>query len=155
MSKTLATVGVPPVTLIAPPLTSSLPAASRLIVIVLSRLSPKTLSVPVPGLNCAGCRVGGYGRRGKHTGRQRGAGEHPAHRARQVAVKCCFHRFSIAGSRSAGCRSGCGGWVLAPGSVGVRTPVWIGGFGLSCGVDRLDRRSDAPCLGTALEDVGQ
>ena len=53
ISAVLATVGVPPRTCTAPPLTRILPAASRLIVIVLSRLSPKTVSVPVPGLNGA------------------------------------------------------------------------------------------------------
>ena len=42
----LATVGVPPMTATAPPFTRILPAASRLIVIELLRLSPDTLSVP-------------------------------------------------------------------------------------------------------------
>ena len=42
----LATVGVPPVTATAPPFTRMLPAASRLIVIELSRLSPDTVSAP-------------------------------------------------------------------------------------------------------------
>src|SRR5687768_1187196 len=49
----LATVGVPPEIAIAPLLTRSLPAASRLIVIVLSALSPNTLSTPDPGLKVA------------------------------------------------------------------------------------------------------
>ena len=43
---TLATVGVPPVTATAPPLTRSWPAALRLTVMLLSRLSPKTVNVP-------------------------------------------------------------------------------------------------------------
>ena len=43
----LATVAVPPRTGTAPPLTRIFPAASRLIVIVLLALSPKTLSVPL------------------------------------------------------------------------------------------------------------
>jgi hypothetical protein len=42
----LATFGEPPLTVTAPPLTRILPAASRLTVIVLSRLSPNTDSVP-------------------------------------------------------------------------------------------------------------
>ena len=46
ISEVLATVGVPPTTATAPPLTRILPAASRLIVIVLSRASPVTVSVP-------------------------------------------------------------------------------------------------------------
>ena len=46
MSEVLATVGVPPATLTAPPLTRIWPAALRLIVIELSRLSPNTESVP-------------------------------------------------------------------------------------------------------------
>ena len=46
MSEVLATVGVPPTTAMAPPLTRILPAASRLTVMLLLRLSPNTLSVP-------------------------------------------------------------------------------------------------------------
>ena len=42
----LATVGVPPTTATAPPLTRILPAASRLIAIVLSAASPNTVSTP-------------------------------------------------------------------------------------------------------------
>jgi hypothetical protein len=43
-----ATVGVPPWTDTAPPLMRMLPAALRLVVIVLSRLSPVVVSTPVP-----------------------------------------------------------------------------------------------------------
>ena len=43
----LATVGVPPMTETAPPLTRIVPAASRLTVMLLSRLSPLTLSTPL------------------------------------------------------------------------------------------------------------
>ncbi len=46
ISDVLATVGVPPMTGTAPPLTRILPAASRLIVSELSRLSPVALSTP-------------------------------------------------------------------------------------------------------------
>ena len=42
----LATVGVPPTTVTAPPFTRIFPAASRLITIVLSRQSPITVSTP-------------------------------------------------------------------------------------------------------------
>ncbi len=49
----MATVGVPPWTATAPPLTRILPAASRLTVMVLSRLSPNTVSTPVLGENVA------------------------------------------------------------------------------------------------------
>ena len=42
----LATVGVPPMTAIAPPFTRILPAASRLTTIELSALSPNTVSTP-------------------------------------------------------------------------------------------------------------
>src|SRR5262245_6668904 len=49
----LATVGEPPITGTAPPLTRMLPAALRLIVMVLFRLSPKTVSVPLDGKNDA------------------------------------------------------------------------------------------------------
>jgi hypothetical protein len=52
ISETLATVGVSPLTRTAP-LTSSCPAALRLIVSELSRLSPKTVSTPEPGLKLA------------------------------------------------------------------------------------------------------
>ena len=45
----LATVGVPPVTATAPPLTRIWPAALRLTSMVLSRLSPKTVRVPAAG----------------------------------------------------------------------------------------------------------
>src|SRR5829696_6829596 len=47
ISAVLATVGVPPETETAPPLTSSVPAALRLMTIVLAALSPDTLSVPL------------------------------------------------------------------------------------------------------------
>jgi len=47
MREVLATVGVPPATVMAPPLTRSLPAASRLTVMLLPALSPSTLSVPL------------------------------------------------------------------------------------------------------------
>ena len=47
MSVVLATVGVPPETGTAPLLTRMLPAASRLMVIVLAPLSPKTVSTPL------------------------------------------------------------------------------------------------------------
>src|SRR5215213_9269938 len=53
MRAVLATVGVPPDTVIAPLLTRIAPAASRLIVMVLSRLSPDTVRTPVPGLKVA------------------------------------------------------------------------------------------------------
>src|SRR5262249_32838988 len=45
----LATVGVPPSTVTAPLLTRIFPAASRLMVMVLSRASPKTDRTPPPG----------------------------------------------------------------------------------------------------------
>src|SRR3954462_9941794 len=48
MSDVLATVGVPPTTRMAPPLTRSVPAASWLTVMLLFRASPKMLSAP-PG----------------------------------------------------------------------------------------------------------
>src|SRR5262245_33040392 len=51
MVATVATVGVPPATATAPPLTRMLPAALRVMAIVLSRLSPKTLNTPVLGRN--------------------------------------------------------------------------------------------------------
>ena len=47
ISAVLATVGVPPKTGTAPPLTRIAPAALRLISIVLAALSPNTLSVPL------------------------------------------------------------------------------------------------------------
>ena len=47
ITEVLATVGVPPTTATAPPLTRILPAALRLTVMLLSRLSPVTLSVPL------------------------------------------------------------------------------------------------------------
>ena len=50
---TLATVGVPPRTGTAPPLTRISPAALRLIWMLLSRLSPSTLSTPLDAENCA------------------------------------------------------------------------------------------------------
>src|SRR5262249_14109800 len=53
MVEVLATVGVPPRTATAPLLTRILPAASRLIVIVLSAASPKTERVPPPGVKNA------------------------------------------------------------------------------------------------------
>ena len=46
ISAVLATVGVPPTTVTAPPLTRIFPAASRLTAMLLSRVSPNTLSVP-------------------------------------------------------------------------------------------------------------
>ena len=49
----LATVGVPPTTATAPPLTRIVPAALREIVIELSALSPRTVSTPVLGVNVA------------------------------------------------------------------------------------------------------
>ena len=51
ISATLATVGVPPATEIAPLLTLIFPAASRARVSVLSRLSPRTVSTPVAADN--------------------------------------------------------------------------------------------------------
>src|SRR5262249_55719908 len=53
MSAVLATVGVPPVTVTAPPLTRILPAASRLMVIVLSCASPKTVRMLALGRKVA------------------------------------------------------------------------------------------------------
>src|SRR5436190_20773984 len=53
MSAVFATVGVPPKTLTAPPLTRIFPAALRLMVILLSRLSPNTLKTPAVGKNVA------------------------------------------------------------------------------------------------------
>ena len=47
ISAVLATVGVPPVTATAPPLTRILPAASRLTTIELLAASPKTVSTPL------------------------------------------------------------------------------------------------------------
>src|SRR4051794_41829759 len=47
MSGVLPTAAAPPATVTAPPLTRSLPAASRLTVMLLLRLSPNTLSVPL------------------------------------------------------------------------------------------------------------
>ena len=47
MKVVLATVGVPPAMGIAPLFTRIVPAASRLIVIVLAPLSPKTVSTPL------------------------------------------------------------------------------------------------------------
>ena len=49
----LATVGVPPVTATAPPLMRIVPAASRLSVMVLSRLSPKAVRTCADGLKVA------------------------------------------------------------------------------------------------------
>jgi hypothetical protein len=49
----LATVGVPPWTTTAPPLTRMAPAASRLVVITLSRVSPISVSTPVAGMKLA------------------------------------------------------------------------------------------------------
>lgn len=49
----LATVGVPPRTVTAPPFTRMLPAALRLIVIVLGSASPKTVNWPDDGLKLA------------------------------------------------------------------------------------------------------
>ncbi len=49
----LATVGEPPTTWTAPPLTRSWPAALRLISMLLSRPSPKTVSTPALALNVA------------------------------------------------------------------------------------------------------
>ena len=46
ISAVLATVGVPPVTAIAPPFTRIFPAASRLIVIELLAASPNTVRTP-------------------------------------------------------------------------------------------------------------
>jgi hypothetical protein len=46
ISEVLATVGVPPVTATAPLFTRILPAASRLIVIVLLAVSPNTVRTP-------------------------------------------------------------------------------------------------------------
>ncbi len=53
ISAVLATVGEPPWTATAPLLTRILPAASRLIAIVLLAPSPYTVSTPLPGLNVA------------------------------------------------------------------------------------------------------
>src|SRR5262245_6943686 len=53
MSAVLATVGVPPVTCTAPPLTRIVPARLRLTVIVLLRASPKTVSVADDGRKVA------------------------------------------------------------------------------------------------------
>ena len=73
----LATVGVPPMTATAPPLTRILPAASRLIAIVLSRLSPITVSTPALNVAVvaalAGTLVAAIAR-----GTEHGAGEEPA-----------------------------------------------------------------------------
>ena len=53
ISVVFATVGAPPATATAPPFTRIWPAALRLIVMLLSRLSPNTVSWPAPGLNDA------------------------------------------------------------------------------------------------------
>ena len=47
MSAVLATVGVPPTTATAPPLTRILPAALRLIAMLLAALSPDAVSTPL------------------------------------------------------------------------------------------------------------
>ena len=47
MSEVLATVGVPPTTATAPPLTRILPAALRLIAMLLAALSPDAVSTPL------------------------------------------------------------------------------------------------------------
>ena len=49
----LATVGVPPRTGTAPPLTRMVPAALRLVVIVLSRSSPNSVSMPAAWMKLA------------------------------------------------------------------------------------------------------
>jgi hypothetical protein len=53
ISAVLATVGVPPMTATAPPLTRMFPAALRLTTIELSSASPLTVSWPELGLNVA------------------------------------------------------------------------------------------------------
>ena len=58
ISEVLATVGVPPTTATAPPLTRIWPAASRLTVMLLSRLSPMTVSTPAAKLAVAAALAG-------------------------------------------------------------------------------------------------
>ena len=58
ISEVLATVGVPPTTVTAPPLTRIVPAALRLIVIVLLRLSPLTASTPLLKLELTAALAG-------------------------------------------------------------------------------------------------
>src|SRR5579871_1367165 len=53
INEVLATVGLPPIGATAPPLTRMLPAASRLAVTVLLRVSPITVSWPAIGLKVA------------------------------------------------------------------------------------------------------
>ena len=89
----LATVGVPPTTATAPPFTRILPAASRLITIELSALSPTTVSTPV--LNVAVvAALAGTARGGEHTGGEHGAGEQPAHPASPGVVTSWFRHVS-------------------------------------------------------------
>ena len=91
----LATVGVPPTTAIAPPLTRILPAASREIVIELSAPSPKTLSTPVLGVNVAVVAAFAVAAvAGEQAGGERGAGEQPARRAGEL----WGHRVSVLGA---------------------------------------------------------
>ena len=84
MSEVLATVGVPPATVTAPPLTRIWPAALRLIVIELSRLSPNTEQRA--GIECrsdGGARR--HGRTRERTRREHGDGEQAARSATPAA----------------------------------------------------------------------
>ena len=75
-----ATVGVPPTTATAPPLTRMVPAASRLTAMLLSRESPDTLSVPA--LNVAVTAAFAVrGRAGHHAGGERRTGDQPTRRS--------------------------------------------------------------------------
>ena len=76
ISAVLATVGVPPMTATAPPLTRIWPAALRLTAMLLSRLSPVTLSMPLLKVAVTAAFAGTAGG-GERAGGEHAAGEEP------------------------------------------------------------------------------
>ena len=91
ISAVLATVGVPPPTGTAPPLTRMSPAALRLMSMLLAAAVAEHGECPVVE-RCGGGCVRGPAGRGKYAGSEHDAGEHAERRASRFVVMSCGHR---------------------------------------------------------------